>query len=172
MKKCLLRIAISSSLLASTFGSLNAYACGTKIPESEQNKGNYLCTSCNILDTDFYGETVGFIKNKVNENVYRWKPNDTVTITNGTLYATYTYAANGNFFATKTGNGKGPGTPVNHDGKGNSCDKNASLPNNRGDSPNSGSGGRTVAGNAGGANNGWSSGSMGQRDKFGRVDLE
>jgi hypothetical protein len=152
---------------------VNAYAgCASSPNASDANKGNYLCKECTILDTDFGGEAIGFIKSQVNKDITRWKPNDVVTLTNGKEYATFRYMANGNFFAIAATPGIGPGTPRNHDGKGNSCDKNASRPNNRGDSPNSGSGGRTVAGNAGGANNGWGGGSMGQRDKFGVVSIE
>lgn len=83
------------------------------------DKGNYLCSDCVLAN--FGVEEMLFIKSAVNQNVDMWRPNDTVTVTNGSTYSTFFYNANGNFSPKAIGNGVGPGKAVNHDGKGNAC---------------------------------------------------
>lgn len=73
------------------------------------NRGNYQCRSCGRFDEDITGGGIAFIKSRVNRDIDRWHPRDTVTITNGSNYAVYQYLANGNFVIIETGNGNGPG---------------------------------------------------------------
>ena len=75
------------------------------------NRGNFQCRTCRIIDTDLSGESMAFLRSQINPFIDKWNPNDTVTITNGTVYAVFQFLANGNFVIIETGSGNGPGTP-------------------------------------------------------------
>lgn len=82
-----------------------------------EDKGNYLCRDCRSFDENIISNSMIFIKSTVNQDVNRWRPGDTVTLTNGSIYAIYLYHANGNFTIKRLGRGTGPGTKKNYDSR-------------------------------------------------------
>lgn len=124
-------------------GVSDASACGSSPSASESNKGNYLCTDCGSFDTDLTGGGIAFIKSTVNVDIARWVNGNTVTLTNGSSFATYMYSASGNFVIVNQGQGIGSGTPRNHDGGGKACPTTPPAP------PSSGGGGGSGANYAG-----------------------